>query len=221
MTDSRTVWRVAGLEDLRAMALRRSEHVFPRHAHETYSIGINLRGAHESRCRGSGHVLPPGAVAALNPDEPHTGSRHGIGPWSFFGVYPSVQLMRALAALIRRHAADRPSPGSAGDEREGLRRVRDYIHDHLADSPTLAELARVAGLSRYHFLRVFRARFGLTPHAYLTQARITRARELLAAGEPIGSVAFAVGFADQSHLTNRFKQWVGVTPAEYRSATRI
>lgn len=68
---------------------------------------------------------------------------------------------------------------------------------------------------------MFRARFGFTPHAYLTQVRVARARELLAAGAPIARVAFAVGFADQSHLTNRFKQWVGVTPAEFRRAARV
>ena len=92
---------------------------------------------------------------------------------------------------MRRHAIDRPPSVGPGDERAGLERA------------------------------VFRARFGFTPHAYLTQVRVARARELLAAGAPIARVAFAVGFADQSHLTNRFKQWVGVTPAEFRRAARV
>ncbi|MBI1877856.1 MAG: helix-turn-helix transcriptional regulator, partial [Chloroflexi bacterium] len=73
----------------------------------------------------------------------------------------------------------------------------------------------ISNLSPFHLLRAFRAELGLPPHAYLTQIRIERAKALLAQGWPVAQVAFETGFADQSHLTKRFKGIVGVAPGQY------
>lgn len=78
----------------------------------------------------------------------------------------------------------------------------------------------VSGLSKFHLLRVFKAQTGLTPWQFQTQMRIDLARRLLTAGEPAGQVAVACGFVDQSHMTRRFRQLVGLTPAAYAADTR-
>jgi AraC-like DNA-binding protein len=83
------------------------------------------------------------------------------------------------------------------------------------DNPSLEDLAHIAGLSPFHLTRVFHEATGLPPHTYLTQLRVSRAKQRLQAGDPIADVAAATGFSDQSHLTRRFKRIVGVTPGQF------
>ncbi len=102
-----------------------------------------------------------------------------------------------------------------------MRRVRDYLHDHLAEQVTLDDIARLARLSPFYLLRVFGAATGMPPHTYQTQLRIRRAKELLRAGLPIAETAYLVGFADQSHLTRHFKRSVGVPPGQFAATARM
>ena len=97
----------------------------------------------------------------------------------------------------------------------GLVRAREYLCAHVAAALSLEELARVACLSKYHFLRAFTCAYGVSPHEHQMQLRLALARTLVEAGEPLSSVAYDAGFADQSHLTRRFKQAFGVTPGAY------
>ena len=86
---------------------------------------------------------------------------------------------------------------------------------------TLGQLGQVAGLSPYYLVRVFHREVGLPPHAYLASVRVRRAQDMLAAGEPIVDVAYATGFSSQSHLTNTFKRYIGVTPSQYAHQRKI
>lgn len=95
-------------------------------------------------------------------------------------------------------------------------RARDYLHSHLHQDIGLDNLAQVTGVDRFRLSRAFKAAFGLAPHAYLIQLRLTRARHLLARGEAPVSVAAALGFADQSHLGRWFQRAYRMTPADYR-----
>jgi AraC-like DNA-binding protein len=98
-----------------------------------------------------------------------------------------------------------------------MRRMRDYIDAHLSDSIELVELAEIAGLSIFHFARQFKHSEGVTPHHYLVSRRVERAKELLAeTSHSLSEIAFAVGFADQSHLARHFRQIVRMTPGEFR-----
>nr|BBH92096.1 hypothetical protein KTA_02950 [Thermogemmatispora argillosa] len=78
----------------------------------------------------------------------------------------------------------------------------------------MTQLARVTGLSPFHLAHTFHQVMGLPPHAYLNQLRLEQAKQLLLAGHPIATVAYAVGCADQSHLTRQFKRIYGVTPGQ-------
>ena len=95
-------------------------------------------------------------------------------------------------------------------------RARDYLHSHLHQDIGLDDLARVTGVDRFRLSRAFKAAFGMAPHAYLIQLRLTRARHLLARGEAPVSIAAALGFADQSHLGRWFQRAYRMTPADYR-----
>ncbi len=82
------------------------------------------------------------------------------------------------------------------------------------------ELAAVAGLSPYHFIRVFRRATGMPPHAWLMQYRARMARNLLGLAVPIADAACRAGFADQSHLNRVFKRLFGYTPGQYSNSVQ-
>lgn len=125
-----------------------------------------------------------------------------------------------LAACVRlflEHCTDRPAAtGNADPARSSLIRARDFIGDHLEENVSLDDVADAAGLSRFHLVRAFRRAFGIPPHAYQVQMRVARARSLLTEGLSPAATAAQIGFVDQSHLNRRFKQSLGVTPAQYR-----
>lgn len=101
-----------------------------------------------------------------------------------------------------------------GDKRVAT--VIEYFHAHL-DSPVLLDdLAMMLGCTSYHLIRLFRLQKGMTPHAYLTQLRLEKARILLEQGSTILNAALQTGLSDQSHLTRQFKKRYGVTPGQYK-----
>jgi len=121
-------------------------------------------------------------------------------------------LVRAFAAtMVERHGgAARMTAGGA------MARVRDAIHAGFAHDLTVTELALVAGVSRAHLIRAFGAVYHMPPHVYLNAVRVNEAQQRIRRGMPLTQVALDCGFADQSHLTRRFKGSVGVTPSAWR-----
>lgn len=90
-----------------------------------------------------------------------------------------------------------------------------YIEEHYPHTITLDELCRISGFSKYYFLHVFTAVTGISPYSYLETIRINHAMELLKNGNNIVDVALQTGFSHQSHFTNFFKKFVGMTPKQY------
>lgn len=82
-------------------------------------------------------------------------------------------------------------------------------------------LEALTGLDRYSLARGFRARFGTSPHRYLTGRRLDRVKAEIARGVPLADAAYAAGFADQSHMTRHFKARFGLTPGRYLALLRI
>jgi len=98
-----------------------------------------------------------------------------------------------------------------------LRRVREKIEANLEADLSLESLAEESGYSRAHFLRMFRAATGLTPHQYVMDLRLARAQERLSqAGSSIVDVAVSCGFASQSHMTSVFRRRLEMTPGAFR-----
>ena len=128
-------------------------------------------------------------------------------------------LMRTfLDNLLRHHgeAAPRAFAPSLASSAGALLRVKDYIRACYADDITVSDLAAVAGLSRAHLTRAFSAAYHMPPHVYLNAVRITQAQARIRRGMPLTMVALECGFADQSHLTRRFKGGIGITPSAWR-----
>jgi transcriptional regulator GlxA family with amidase domain len=101
-----------------------------------------------------------------------------------------------------------------------LRRVQDYIAISLGQKITNKALAKVAQLSLAHFSEAFKDSQGVAPHRYILECWVKRSQELLATDLPLSEIAVEVGFSDQSHLTRWFREFVGVTPGNYRRSMR-
>ena len=98
-----------------------------------------------------------------------------------------------------------------------LSRVREKIEANLDSDLSLESLAEESGYSRAHFLRMFRAATGLTPHQYVLDLRLRRAQDCLRqSGSSIIDVAVSCGFSSQSHMTSVFRQRLEMTPGEFR-----
>ena len=96
--------------------------------------------------------------------------------------------------------------------------VLRYLATHSAAAHTIADLARMARLSPYHFLRSFKATTGVTPHQWLLRARLRDAADRLATTHaPVTDIALDVGFADLSNFTRSFRTEFGASPREFRA----
>jgi AraC-like DNA-binding protein len=122
----------------------------------------------------------------------------------------------ALDFFTFRHAMVHPAPAMARRPDHQVLRAAEYLRDHRTGTPKLDDLCTAAGLSPSYLIRAFKARYGMTPHAYLVNCRIQYCRERLRRGHPIAEVALAAGFADQAHLQRAFKRHVAATPGQYR-----
>jgi AraC family transcriptional regulator len=110
-----------------------------------------------------------------------------------------------------------PGPRASALSDRALRRVIDRIEDGIETGVSLQALADEVGLSRAHFATAFRRAAGVTPHRYLTNRRISVAREKLAASrEAIADIALNCGFSSQAHFTECFRRTTGLTPGAYR-----
>lgn len=123
----------------------------------------------------------------------------------------SEALCALLAVAVRHRRAD----DRMADAR--VRRAISLMDDDPAVPLTLEDLACAAGLSRYQVIRGVSRLTGLTPHAYLTQRRLDRARRLIQSGTPLADAALASGFYDQSHLNRTFRRRYGFTPGSLAS----
>lgn len=124
-------------------------------------------------------------------------------------------LLRALARLLTHHTDPRITPCTIGSEPPAVRTACEYIQTHFAEDVSLSRLASLVSLSPYYFARAFEREIGLPPHAYLENVRIRKARKFLDEGHTVVSTALLAGYVDQSHLTHRFKRFLGITPGQY------
>jgi AraC-like DNA-binding protein len=146
----------------------------------------------------------------------HAFDRMWTAPDDIAFVSDFTQLVDAIVQRYGRNT--RTSVGAVQDQRRrpAMQRVLDRIEAELDGDLRIEQLADEAGLSLFHFVRVFTAAFHATPHQYVQARRAARAKSLLARHVSPSDAAAAAGLTDQSHLNRWFKRTYGVTPAQYQ-----
>lgn len=122
----------------------------------------------------------------------------------------------ALTFMAVVQQALSPAPAVPRHGHRGLARAAEFMRHNYARPLKLHEICSAADLSPSYLIRAFKEKYGLTPHAYLTNCRIEFSRSQLRRGRPIAEVAVAAGFSDQAHLQRSFKKLVAATPGQYR-----
>lgn len=98
-----------------------------------------------------------------------------------------------------------------------LRKARDHADRHFEEPLDLAQLAAIAGISKFHFQLLFAATYGISPAEHLSQRRIERAQDLLRATNlTVTEICFAVGFSSLGSFSSRFRDLVGESPTQFR-----
>jgi AraC-like DNA-binding protein len=126
-----------------------------------------------------------------------------------------------LAGRFLHLVSDKPLSPVRVTPRDRRRAVRValWLDAHAHEPLDLAQLARLSGVSAFHFLRLFARVTGVTPHQYLLRARLRHAAKLLAQGTlPVGTIAYQVGFGDLSNFVRTFRRAAGRAPREFRCA---
>ena len=121
--------------------------------------------------------------------------------------------------LLRQHATTQTKVPTyeGGLPPRQLRQVLDYIDAHLDQDIKLAGLAQLLDMSQFHFSHLFKQAMGISPHQYLLQQRVERAKQLLKHSDQlIVDIALECGFSSHSHLSRQFRQLTGMTPKAYR-----
>ncbi|MEM7670364.1 MAG: AraC family transcriptional regulator [Pseudomonadota bacterium] len=132
-------------------------------------------------------------------------------------------LISIIAALLRLRGAvvTDGAPLSANGSAALKSWIDELIDANLDQSLTMKDLAALVGVGEMAFAQDFKAATGRTPHQYVLARRVARAQELLVAGDmPLAEIAYACGFASQSHMTDVFREKLGVTPGRYRKEVR-
>lgn len=99
-------------------------------------------------------------------------------------------------------------------------KAKSYIQLNFAAPLTLEEIAGEGNFSKYHFIRMFKIAYGITPHQYLISVRIEKAKQLLKSQKSVTETCFAVGFESVSSFTGLFKKMTGAAPSAYRNKYR-
>jgi AraC family transcriptional regulator len=123
-----------------------------------------------------------------------------------------VQLIRDFSTTTPQIVA---SEGGLSDRQ--LLQIADYVHEHLAQEIRISELAELTRMSHFHFSRLFKQAIGVSPHQYVIEQRVERAKQLLKQTQlPIMEIAVQCGFSSHSHLGKWFRQCTGLSPKDYR-----
>jgi AraC family transcriptional regulator len=201
------------------------------------------RAALPETCRGAGDLLLltyepwfwSSAVSGLGAGHPvEVEERHGVtepfAKATLIALWNEAQAgytadrtyAEALAAALAVHMAQHHravGPALQGSGRGlphvRLQRVLEFIDAHLEQDLSLKRISSVAGLSPFHFARLFRQSMGVTAHQHILRRRVEHARDLLQGNGSVADVARQVGFCDQSHLSAHFKRVFGVPPRAF------
>jgi len=136
------------------------------------------------------------------------------------GSIYAISLVTAISSHLARHySVRRERPSRSTMPKARLNRVLAYIDERADENLRLTDLAKAAGMSIFHFAKLFKQSTGRSPHQYALARRVEKAKQLLRQeGVSVLEVSARTGFVDQRHFTKVFRRFTGFTPTAYRAA---
>lgn len=134
--------------------------------------------------------------------------------------YQILQLLNRLNAATDFYALTACSGGHSDNPNPFIHNLKRRLELYPENKFSIAEMAQSAFISKYHFIRSFKAEVGLTPHQFQLQNRIRKAQRLIPKVETMTEVALATGFCDQSHFIKQFEKQVGLPPLTYKLSSQ-
>lgn len=225
---------------LLAFVSQGSSAKYPLHTHvSTYTVGYVRKGSIRLRHKGKKRIVQKGGVFVIGPDEPHSLEAHSDFALINVCVDLSVAASRNLGAafltsgenhpesLTRTEvsalgkAIDRlPRLQPAEDPADALHQLKRRLEQHPQEKLELADMARMTHIDKFHLIRKFRSRYGLTPMRFLAQSRVRMARRIMLRSASLTLAALDAGFYDQSHFIREFRRIAGMPPGKYRAARK-
>jgi len=217
---------------------------FPNHFHEYYVIGFVEKGERRLSCKNKEYILHKGGIVIFNPGDNHECVRIGQETLDYRGFHISRETMLELSKEVTgKQELPGFSPTVIYDEelscclrplhqmimegsktfengipecRAEIEKACSYMEVNYSEHICLDQICSYTGLSKSTLLRAFTGSKGVTPYRYLENIRINEAKKLLERGVPPIEAAMETGFSDQSHFTNYFSSFIGLSPGAYR-----
>lgn len=131
-------------------------------------------------------------------------------------------LLRALPPMGYRESGESSYSGARGLRLRALRRAVAFMEQNVGERLTLSEVSAIAGISRFHFARLFRQIIGCSAMNYQMGLRIDRGKQMLERSDAsICEIAASLGFCDQSHFNRTFRRIAGLAPGDYARQTAL
>ena len=218
---------------------------FPNNFHDYYVIGFIEAGTRCLSCKNKEYTIGQGNILLFNPNDNHSCVQCDGGTLDYRGLNIPKETMLSLAeeitgqrellgfsenvikndelnhylhslhqVIIEQYG--QPFENCIPECSEEIENACVFMSEHFAEHITLENLCKCSGLSKSTLLRAFTKSKGVTPYRYLQTIRIGKAKELLEKGVSPIDAAIQTGFSDQSHFSNFFNMFIGLSPAAYR-----
>lgn len=133
-----------------------------------------------------------------------------------FTIEKEELFIEVVSFFIKKHADSFISIERLYSNKDEIIKSIEYINDNLEYDLSVSSLSKMANLSLYYYIRVFKKEIGLTPKEYIIQQRIKKAEQLILENKPLTYCAISSGFFDQSHMLKYFKHYTGMNPSLYK-----
>lgn len=210
---------------------------YPRHVHmRHWTVGLVRRGMAELESPAGKHRINTAEFFLVPPRMPHSlriahhseilalcldekfimrHARDFFPSMHQFVLPRECELFDGMIGQLVQHSCSLEKPQARGV----MRRLAQRLIEHPEETPSVAEMARIACVSPWHFLRRFHSETGMTPHAFLLNCKIRYLRSLLRSRVLAADAAMLAGFTDQSHMHKLFKLHHNLTPRQFALAS--
>lgn len=176
------------------------KHSFPVHIHKSLCVGMITKGKALFVCGNNNSVLEEGSLYIISPYSPHT-----IAPID--GMTYSY-----LTVCFKNNIY------SKSDLSEYIALAVSFIENSNIPVLSVQDISELINMSKYHFIRMFKNKVGITPYQFILNNKIKKIRQGILSKQSLSDLALDLGFSDQSHLCNTFKKYVGISPLQFSTA---